>query len=155
MMAIFLDMIEKIMEVFMDNFLVYGTSFNHCLHNLSLVLTRCEEKNLILNLEKCHFIVKERIVLGHKISCKEIKVDHAKIDVIRRLPLPTNVNGVRSFLGHAGFYRRFIKDFFKITKPLCCLLEKDVKFEFTVECIVAFELLKKKLVSTCMIITPD
>ncbi|GJV50792.1 hypothetical protein Tco_1446533 [Tanacetum coccineum] len=69
------------------------------------MLARCKETNLVLNWEKCHFMVKEGIVLGHKISRAGIEVDRAKIDVIAKLPYPTNVKGVRSFLGHAGFYR--------------------------------------------------
>ena len=76
-------------------------------------------------------MVREGIVLGHRISVKGIEVDQAKIDVIKKLPPPTNVKGVRSFLGHAGFYRRFIKDFSKITKPLCELLVKDAVFDFS------------------------
>ncbi|MDD0148589.1 hypothetical protein PSY31_23150, partial [Shigella flexneri] len=80
---------------------------------------------MVLNLEKCHFMVKEGIVLGHKISGKGIEVDRAKIEVISKLPPPTTVRGVRSFIGHAEFYRRFIKDFSLITKPMCKLLEKD------------------------------
>ncbi|GJV92631.1 reverse transcriptase domain-containing protein [Tanacetum coccineum] len=85
----------------------------------------CEETNLVLNLEKCHFMVKEGIVLGNKISGKGIEVDKAKIDVIAKLPYPTNVKGVRSFLGHDGFYRRFIQDFSMISKPMTQLLMKD------------------------------
>lgn len=155
MMAIFSDMIEKYIEVFMDDFSVFGSSFDECLEHLSLVLQRCTETNLVLNWEKCHFMVQEGIVLGHKISAKGIEVDRAKIQVIEKLPLPTSVKGVRSFLGHAGFYRRFIKDFSKITKPLCCLLMKESTFEFTDECLQAFNTLKEKLTSAPVIITPD
>ncbi|GJX37561.1 reverse transcriptase domain-containing protein [Tanacetum coccineum] len=110
MMAIFHDMIEKMMEVFMDDFSVFGNSFENCLSHVDKMLQRCEDTNLCLNWEKSHFMVKEGIVLGHKISKKGIEVDKAKIDVIAKLPHPTTVKGVWSFLGHAGFYRRFIKD---------------------------------------------
>ena len=110
-MAIFSDLIENIMEVFMDDFLVYGKSFDECLENLDKVLKRCQETCLVLNWENCHFMVREGIVLRHRVSERGIEVDRAKIEVIEQLPPPTNVKGVRSFLGHAGFYRRFIKDF--------------------------------------------
>ncbi|KAL5572849.1 hypothetical protein UlMin_022446 [Ulmus minor] len=130
MLSIFCDMVEKYIEVFMDDFSVFGSSFDNCLANLSLVLQRYVDTNLVLNWEKCHFMVREGIVLGHRISVKGIEVDQAKIDVIKKLPPPTNVKGVRSFLSHAGFYRRFIKDFSKITKPLCELLVKDAVFLF-------------------------
>ena len=111
MMSIFSDRVEDTIEVFMDDFSVVGDSFERCLNNLSEVLKRCEDCNLVLNWEKCHFMVKEGIVLGHRISEKGIEVDRAKVEVIERLPPPISVKGVRSFLGHAGFYRRFIKDF--------------------------------------------
>ena len=89
----------------------------------------------VLNWEKCHFMVREGIVLGHLVSERGIEVDKAKIDVIERLPPPVNVKGIRSFLGHAGFYRRFIKDFSQIARPLTNLLAKDAPFEFTDECL--------------------
>ncbi|GKA90575.1 reverse transcriptase domain-containing protein [Tanacetum coccineum] len=92
-------------------------------------------------------MVKEGIVLGHKVSEAGLEVDKAKIDVISKLPPTTNIKGIRSFLGHAGFYRRFIKDFSKITRPLTKLLEKDTPFEFNDECQNAFKILKEKL--TC------
>jgi hypothetical protein len=155
MMAIFSDMVEQIIEIFMDDFSVFGTSFDDCLAKLALVLERCEKTNLILNWEKCHFMVKEGIVLGHRISEKGIEVDRAKIEAIDKLLPPTTVKGVRSFLGHAGFYRRFIKDFSKISKPLCSLLLKDIKFQFDEECKTAFMLLKKKLVTAPIVIAPN
>ena len=116
------------MEVYMDDTTIYGGSFEECLINLEIVLNRCIEKNLVLNWEKCHFMVNQGIVLGHIISNKGIEVNKAKIELISKLPSPTNVKTVRQFLGHAGFYRRFIKDFSKIAKPLYKLLEKDAKF---------------------------
>ena len=121
-------MVEDTTEVFMDDFFVVGDSFERCLNNLSEVVKRWEDCNLVLNSEKCHFMVKEGIVLGHHISEKGIEVDRAKVKVIERLPPPISVKDLRSFLGHAGFYRRFIKDFSKIVHPLCKLLEKDCKF---------------------------
>ncbi|GKE56339.1 reverse transcriptase domain-containing protein [Tanacetum coccineum] len=91
------------MEVFMDDFSVFGNSFRTCLSHLDKMLKRCEDTNLCLNWEKSHFMVKEGIVLGHKISKNGIEVDKAKVDVIAKLPHPTTVKGVRSFLGHAAF----------------------------------------------------
>nr|GFA89922.1 reverse transcriptase domain-containing protein [Tanacetum cinerariifolium] len=104
MMAILHDMIERTVEVFMDDFSVFGNSFSQCLTNLENMLKRCEDTKLALNWEKSHFMVKEGIVLGHKISKKGIEVDKAKIEVISKLPHPTTVKGIRSFLGHSGFY---------------------------------------------------
>ena len=94
-MAIFSDMVEDIMEVFMDDFLVYSDSFDLCLANLDRVLKRCEETNLVLNWKKCHFMVEEGIVLGHKISSAGIEVDRAKIEIIEKLPPLITVKGVR------------------------------------------------------------
>src|SRR5436853_4876808 len=100
-------------------------------------------------------MVEDGIVLGHRVSKKGIEVDRAKIEVIEKLPPPTSVKGIRSFLGHAGFYRRFIKDFSKITKPLCELLMKDAVFDFNEECLRAFETLKEKLISAPIVVAPD
>ncbi|GKB07982.1 reverse transcriptase domain-containing protein [Tanacetum coccineum] len=155
MMAIFHDMIKKMMEVFMDDFSVFGDSFDSCLSNLERMLKRCEDTNLVLNWEKCHFMCKEGIVLGHKISKSRIEVDRAKFDVIAKLPYPTTVKGVRSFLGHAGFYRRFIQDFSKISRPITHILEKHTPFVFSQDCINAFETLKKKLTEAPILVVPD
>ncbi|GJW46770.1 reverse transcriptase domain-containing protein [Tanacetum coccineum] len=155
MMAIFHDMIKKTMEVFMDDFSVFGDSFDLCLSNLEKMLKRCEDTNLVLNWEKCHFMCREGIVLGHKISKSGIEVDRAKVDVIAKLPYPTTVKGVRSFLGHAGFYRRFIQDFSKIARPMAHLLEKETPFVFSKDCIDAFETLKKKLTEAPILVVPD
>ncbi|GKA49781.1 reverse transcriptase domain-containing protein [Tanacetum coccineum] len=127
LMAIFYDMIEETMEVFMDDFSVFEDSFASCLY----------------------------IVLGHKISKSEIEVDKAKVDVIAKFPHPTSVKGVRSFLGHAGFYHRFIQDFSKIARPMTHLLEKETPFIFSKECIEAFNILEKKLTEAPILVTPD
>ncbi|GJT37633.1 reverse transcriptase domain-containing protein [Tanacetum coccineum] len=118
MVAIFHDMIEKTMEVFMDDF-------------------------------------HEGIVLGHKISKSGIEVDKSKVDVIAKLPHPTTVKGIRSFLGHVRLYRRFIQDFSKIARPMTYLLEKETPFIFLKECIEAFETLKMKLTQAPILVAPD
>ena len=155
MMSIFSDLAEEVMEIFMDDFIVYGSSFEQCMHNLGTVLQRCKDKNLALNLEKCHFMVTEGIVLGHMISAARLEVDQAKVSIIRNLMPPTTVKGNRSFLGHAGFYRRFIIDFSKIARPLCRLLEKDTKFYFDESCQKAFEEIKSRLVEVPTMAKPD
>nr|GEV15640.1 hypothetical protein [Tanacetum cinerariifolium] len=126
MMAIFYDMIEKTMEVFMEDFL-----------------------------ERSHFMVKEGIILGHKISKNRIEVNKAKVDVIAKLPHPTIVKCIRSFLGYAGFYRRFIQDFSKITRLMTRLLEKKTLFFLSKECVEAFQTLKRKLTEAPILIALD
>ena len=155
MMGIFSDMIEIILEIFMDDFSVFGDSFESCLENLRKVLERCQEKNLVLNWEKCHFMVTQGIVLGHIVSKDGIEVDKAKVELISNLPTPKCVRDIRSFLGHAGFYRRFIKDFSAIARPLCTLLAKDVPFTWSQACDTAFAKLKNMLVSPPIMRSPN
>ncbi|RDX64782.1 Retrovirus-related Pol polyprotein, partial [Mucuna pruriens] len=155
MMSIFSDLLQDCMEVFMDDFTVYAESFDACLNNLSKVLKRCTDTNLVLNFEKCHFMVTEGIVLGHLVSNRGIEVDKAKIDVITSLPSPTSIREVRSFLGHADFYRRFIKDYSKLALPLSTLLQKDVEFNFDQPCIEAFQELKSRLTSAPILQAPN
>ncbi|PIN24288.1 DNA-directed DNA polymerase [Handroanthus impetiginosus] len=132
MMAIFTDMVENFLEVFMDDFSIYENSFDECLNNLS-----------------------KGIVLGHKVSNRGIEVDKAKLETIEKLPPRTSVKVVRSFLEHTGFYRCFIKDFSKISKPLCNLLEKDIPFKFDDACLYAVNDLKGRLISAPIITVPD
>nr|GEU93321.1 reverse transcriptase domain-containing protein [Tanacetum cinerariifolium] len=155
MMAIFHDMIEKTMEVFMDDFSVFGNSFQSYLSHFEKMLKMCKDTNLCLNREKSRFMVKEGIVLGHKISKQRIEVDKAKVDVISKLPHPKTINGIISFLGHAGFYHCFIKDFSKIARPMNRILEKDTLFIFSQECVDAFQTLKRKLTEAPILITLD
>ncbi|XP_026396562.1 uncharacterized protein LOC113291217, partial [Papaver somniferum] len=117
MMSIFSDMIDSFLEIFMDDFSVFGSSFDECLKHLALVISRCKEKNLVLNWEKCHFMVNSGIVLG--------------------------------------FYQRFIKDFSKISRPLCSLLSKDVAFNFDAACVKAWEELKTLLTTAPIVRPPD
>ncbi|GJW34101.1 reverse transcriptase domain-containing protein [Tanacetum coccineum] len=118
-MAIFHDLIEDSMELFMDDFSIFG------------------------------------IILGHKVSKSGIEVDKEKIESISKVPYPTNVKAIRSFLGHAGFYQRFIKDFLQIARPMTQLLVKDTPFNFFEECIQAFDKLKLKLTQAPIMIKPD
>ena len=155
MMAIFLDMVKRTIEVFMDDFYVLGKSFDNVLKNMRQALIRCEETNLVLNWEKCHFMAKEGIVLGHQISERGIEVDRAKVKTIEKLLPPSSVKGIRSFLGHAGFYRRFIKDFSKIAKPLSNMLVQGAPFEVDDQCLQSFLFVKQKLVSTPIVVAPD
>ena len=139
----------------MDDITVYGESFDECLIHLGTVLHRCIEKNLVLNWEKCHFMVNQGVVLGHVISEKGIEVDKAKIELISKLPSPTNVKTMMQFLGHAGFYRRFIQNFSKIAKPLYKLLEKYAKFEWDTECQQWFEELKAYFTTAAIVRAPN
>nr|GFA73247.1 hypothetical protein [Tanacetum cinerariifolium] len=140
------DVIKKEVEKLLDTGLIYPISNSPW---------RCEDTKLALNWEKSYFMVKEGIVLGHKISKKGIDVDKAKIEVISKLPHPTTVKGIRSFLGHAGFYQCFIKDFSKISRPMTHLLEKNSPFIFSNECIQALWTLKDKLTEAPILIAPN
>jgi len=132
---------------------VYRDSFEDSLANLGKVLSRCQEKTLTLNWKKCHFMVKKRIVLGHIFSIDSIEVDKVRVDLIGNLPLPTCVTDIRSFLGHASFYWRFIKHFRKIGKPLSSILAMETPFHFSKECEVTFTKLKEAL-NTAPILHP-
>ncbi|CAN6476919.1 unnamed protein product [Victoria cruziana] len=155
MFSIFSDILVDTMEVFMDDFSIYGSSFEDCLQKLEKILIRCEEMNLILPWAKSHFMVREGIVLRHVVSERGIEVDKAKIEMIAKFAPPSCVREVRSFLGYAGFCRRFIKDFSKISWPLCELLAKDVTFVFSEECMGSFLKLKEALSSAPILRAPD
>ena len=139
----------------MDEFSVFGSSFDQFLHHLSLVLKCCTKVNLVLNWEKCHFMVKEKIILENIVSKRGIEVDEAKIELLESLPPPTIVKGVRSFVGHAGFYKRFIKYFSKIARSLCNLLIHDSVFVFDDTCLQSFKTLKTYLCTTPIIQPPN
>nr|GFA08982.1 reverse transcriptase domain-containing protein [Tanacetum cinerariifolium] len=151
---VFLEGDDKLL-VIIAKYLIFGNSFQTCLSYLEKMLKRCEDTNLCLNWEKSHFMVKEGIVLDHKIFKEGIEVDKSKVDVIAKLPHPTTVMGIRSFLGHAGFYLRFIKDFSKIARSMTRLLEKDTIFLFSKECVEAFQTLKRKSTEAPILIAPD
>ena len=154
-MTIFSDYIGNFMEMFMYDFSNFGSSFDVCFTVLSIVLKRCEEVNLVLSWKKSHFMVQEGIVLGHKVSKKRIEVDKAKVDLISNLSMPSFVKQVTSFLDHAGFYRRFVKDFSIVARPLTNLLTKDTPFVIDESCVKAYEKLRSSLVSAPIVQPPD
>ena len=102
------------MEVLTNDFVVRGTTFDNCLYNLTKVLQRCRQSNLVLNWEQCHFMEREGKVFGHKVSEKGIEIDKTNINFLGNLPIPWDIKNLKMFLGHAGFYKHFIKDFAKI-----------------------------------------
>ena len=122
MMSIFSDYVERIIEVFMDDFTVYGDSFDKCLENLSLILKRCIETNLVLNYEKCYFMVEQGIVLGHVVSSRGLEVDKAKMDVISSLPYPLLHEGSLFFSWPCRFvstlYQRFLEDYSTLVQTI-------------------------------------
>ena len=139
----------------MDDFSVYGNSFEHSLENLEKVLKRCIEANLSLSNENYFVMVNEGVVLGHYISSQGIKVDPPKIQIIVNLPIPKTQKEVRSFLGYARYYRRFIEHFSKIALPLFKLLAKDTPFNWNENCQKSFEILKEKLSTTPVLKGPN
>jgi hypothetical protein len=148
-------MLNDSMEIFMDDFTPYGVSFQEALQNLEKVLKRCIQAQLSLSTEKCHMMMSEGIVLGHFISSQGIQVDPSKIQVIKNLPTPKTQTEVRSFLGHAGYYRRFIKKNSKIASPMFVLLMKNVEFKWTNSCQEAFNTLKHQLSTAPILRGPD
>lgn len=154
-LAIFADLVHECVEVYMDDFSVYGDSFDHSLQNLQKVLQRCIETNLSLSNEKCYMMLNEGLVLGQHISSKGIEVDQTKIQIIVELPIPTNQKYVRSFLGYASYYWRFIANLSKIALPLFKRLTKDVTFDWNGNCQTTFEKLKEKLSATPVLRGPN
>lgn len=129
----------------MDDFIFYGNTFDDCLNNLEKVLQIYIDKNIYLSNEKCFMMLIEGKVLGHHISSSGIKEDPTKIEVIVNLMPPTTHKEVRSFLGYACYYRRFIENFSKISLPLFKLLGRDIEFQWTTDCKSGFEKLKENL----------
>eukprot|EP00253_Pinus_taeda_P028921 PITA_28921 len=154
-LAVFVDLVHDCVEVYMDDFSVYGNSFEHALENLEKVLKRCIEANLSLSNESFFMILNEGIVLGHYISSQGIKVDPSKIQIIINLPIPKTQKEVRSFLRYASCYKRFIEHFSKIALPLFKLLTKYTPLTWNENCQQAFETLKEKLSTTPVLKGPN
>ena len=118
----------------MDDFTFHGNTVEVARDNLEKVLKWCIDTNLSLSHEKCHMLMTKGIVLGHLISSKGIQVDPKKIQIIQDLPIPSTKKDIRSFLGHARYYKRFIQNFSKIASSLFTLLVTDVVFTWTPVC---------------------
>ena len=139
----------------MDDFFIFGNDFESCLAHLTKILEVCVRKRLVLSWEKSHFMVREGVVLRHIVSGKRLEVDKDKIEVIQNLPLPGTVRDLRSFLMHISFYRRFIQDFVKVSKPLTTLLFKDKDFIIDEEGKSTFVRLKQALIETPILQSPN
>jgi hypothetical protein len=131
----------------MDYFTAYGNSFDEALINLDKFFQRHKEMNLSLSHEKCNMLMNEGVILGHHLSSRSIEEDQTKVKIIKHLPTPLKQNYVGSFLGHAGYYRRFIKYFIKLASPIFTLLSKDIEFYWTSQCQKEFENIKEKLIN--------
>jgi hypothetical protein len=146
-LAIFSDLTNDCVEVYMDDFTIYGDDFQKELDNLKKVLVICKETNLSLSHKKSRMLLIEGIVLGQHIFGTGIRVDPAKIDIISQIKIPGSQKEIISFIGHVGYYRRFIQNFTNLAAPLFKLLTKDVEFYWDEQCQISFEILKKKLSS--------
>ncbi|GJR24475.1 reverse transcriptase domain-containing protein [Tanacetum coccineum] len=140
MLAIFHDTIKESVEVFMEDFSVFGSSFDHCLNNLDKMIQRYKDAHLVLNWEKCHFMVKEGIMLGHKVSEAGLKVDKAKIKVISKLPPPTNIKVFWEILVNSPYFA------LGIGHDSCCTLLNIILRRIHAECFVILSVIMEVVV---------
>jgi hypothetical protein len=152
MNKVFMEYLDKFVVVFIDDILVYSRSEEEHLH---LALQKVREHRLYVKLSKCEFWMKQVAFLGHVISKGGISVDPSKVQDVLSWNAPTSVGNIRSFLGLVEYYRRFIKGFLRISKPMTELLEKDKKFEWTSTCEASFQELKKRLTTALILVMPD
>jgi hypothetical protein len=155
MIDIFINYFDNFVIVFLDDILIYSNSEEEHEHHLILVLQVLREHQLYAELSKCYFYQKQIHYLGHIISKLVIAVDPEKIEAIRGWPTPINVSDVRYFMGLAGYYRRFIVGFSKISHPITSLQKKGTKFEWTLKCEFFFNLLKELLTSAYVLKIAD
>ena len=154
MNRVFHAYLDKFVVVFIDDILVYSKSREEHADHLRIVLQTLVDHQLYAKLKKCDFWMEKVHFLGHVISAEGVSVDPAEIAAVVDWPKPTNITEVRSFLGLAWYYRRFVKDFSKIAVPLTQLLRKNHNFEWTEECEASFQELKQKLVTSPVLIIP-
>ncbi|WVZ57930.1 hypothetical protein U9M48_008258 [Paspalum notatum var. saurae] len=155
MNSVFMEYLDKFVVIFIDDILIYSKTEEEHEEHLRLVLQKLREHKLYAKFSKCDFWIEEVKFLGHVISNGGIVVDQSKVSEVQNWKIPEDVKGIRSFLGLAGYYRRFIEGFSKIAKPMTALLEKNIKFQWTSACQKAFEELKKRLTTTPVLTFPD
>jgi hypothetical protein len=155
MNRVFREYLDKFVIVFIDDILIYSTSEEEHTQHLQIVLRILKENQLYAKFSKCEFWLKEVMFLGHIISADGISVDPEKVKAVAHWKQPTTVTEVRSFLGLAGYYRKFIQDFSRISMPMTQLTRKGVKFEWTTACEESFTMLKEKLTSAPVLVLPS
>jgi hypothetical protein len=155
MNTVFMPELDKFVVVFIDDILVYSENEKDHEEHLRIVLTRLRDHKLYAKFSKCEFWLKKVPFLGHILSENGVSVDPNKVQEVMDWKVPTTVSEVRSFLGLAGYYHRFIPDFSKIVKPMTSLLQKDHKFVWTEECEAAFHTLRKLLTTAPVLAQPD
>jgi hypothetical protein len=155
MNSVFMPELDKFVVVFIDDILIYSENEEEHAEHLRIILTRLREHQLYAKFSKCEFWLREVPFLGHVLSDGGIMVDPTKVQEVLNWKAPTSVHEVRSFLGLAGYYRRFIPDFSKIAKPMTRLLQKDTRFVWTPECDVAFYQLRTLLTLATVLAQPD
>ncbi|CAC5402690.1 unnamed protein product [Mytilus coruscus] len=141
--------------VYVDDILVFSRNFEEHMKNLQLVFDRLLSAGLTLKPSKCEFAQKEVLYLGHRISREGVKVDQSKVEAVKSFPVPKTETQVRSFLGLCNYYRKFIKNFAYIAKPLTNFTKKEVPFEWSEKCQKSFDKLKDALCSPPVLAYPD
>ena len=152
---VFMEELDKFIVVFIDDILVYSASAEEHEQHLRVVLEKLRQNQLYAKFSKCEFWLEEVAFLGHVLTAEGVAVDPAKIEAVKEWEQPRNATDIRSFLGLAGYYHRFIENFSKIAKPMTNLLKKTNEFEWTPECEQSFQTLKQKLTTTPMLALPD
>lgn len=155
MNKVFMDGLDKYVVVFIDDILIYSKSKEEHEQHLRTVLERLREHKLYAKFSKCEFWLEKVAFLGRIITAEGVAMDPEKVRAVMDWQRPTNVSEIRSFLGLAGYYRRFIEGFAKIARPMMALLQKDKKFEWTEACEESFQELKKRLTTAPVLVLPD
>jgi hypothetical protein len=155
MNKVFMEYLDKFVVVFIDDILIYSKDDKEHEHHLRLIMEKLREHKLYVKFSKCEFWLNKVGFLGHIVSAEGVAVDPSKVTSVTEWESPKNAGDIQSFLGLAGYYRRFIENFSKIAKPMTELLKKDKKFEWTDSCEASFQELKKRLVSAPVLCLPD